>query len=51
MQKRRSEAPELKALLAQLRSNVSAQKRLKVRAGVVAVEIIARVQQQSRLRK
>lgn len=44
-------APELKALLARLQTRMSSQKTLRVQAAIVATEIIAQVQRQSRLKK
>jgi hypothetical protein len=51
MKKRIPQAPELKALLAQLQASMSPRKRLQVRAAAVTAEVIAQVQRQSRLKK
>jgi hypothetical protein len=51
MQKKTPQAPELKALLAQLQTRMSPKKRLRVRAAMLVTEIIAQVQRQSRLGK
>jgi hypothetical protein len=45
------QAPELKALLAHLQTSMSPAKRLRVRAEVLASDIIAQIQRKSRLKK
>jgi len=45
------QAPELKALLARLQTQISPAKRLRVRAQMLTTEIIAQVQRQSRRKK
>jgi hypothetical protein len=51
MQNPSPQAPELKALLAHLQTRMSSKKRLRVQAAVVATEVIALAQRQSRLKK
>jgi hypothetical protein len=45
------QARELKALLAHLQTSMSPKKRLQVQAAALTIEVIARVQRQSRLKK
>jgi len=50
MNKRLPQAPELKALLAQLQAPMSPKQRLRMQAAVVTAEVIARIQGRSRLK-